>query len=298
LDKNLGPLELTRNVTFKGPGADMLGISGDSDGNLKPDVQLFRVLASVVMEGLTLTRGGAGTGGAVYVGPSGQLTMRYCAVTECRATQWGGGIDVDQGSLSMDHCFLRQNAVDVALGLGGGAVSLFTDKACSFVNTTFSANQQPAANGFGGGALYIENFTPRLELSVTVTHCTFAENRDAANAGTSIHANVFGTSVQAKNSIFADGQDQNLEVAGAGRIVSLGGNVSDDSTRTILTQGGQPKLITLLDHPADQTEAASSSLRSAVVAANARISAQHGEPGDWKRGGSGGSDGPAGSDPR
>jgi hypothetical protein len=255
LDKHLGPIELPRNVTFKGPGADLLSISGDTDGNGQPDTQLFRVKAFVVMDGLRLTRGKASTGGAVYVGPTGHLTMRYCAVTDSLATQWGGGIDVDQGSLALDHCFLGGNSTDGTLGLGGGAVSLFTDQACSFVNTTFSANRQQSANGFGGGALYAENFDPQSEFPVAVTHCTFAENFDAAEAGSSIHANVFGTLVEVLNSVFADGRDKNLEVAGAGRIVSLGGNVSDDSTRTILTQGGEPKLVTLLDQASDATEA-------------------------------------------
>ncbi|MBI2929819.1 MAG: tandem-95 repeat protein [Verrucomicrobia bacterium] len=255
LDWHLGPIELTRNVTFKGPGADMLSLSGDSDGNGQPDTQLFRVRAFVVMEGFTLTRGKASTGGAVYVGPTGHLTMRYCAVTDSLATQWGGGLDVEAGSLAMDHCFLGGNSTDGTLGLGGGAVSLFTDQPCSFVNTTFSGNRQQSANGFGGGALYVENFDPQFELPVAVTHCTFAGNLDAAEAGSSIHANVFGTLVEVMNSIFADGHDKNLEVAGAGRIVSLGGNVSDDSTRTILTQGGQPKLVTLLDAASDATEA-------------------------------------------
>ncbi len=254
LKQELGPLLLARNLTFKGPGADLLVISGDSDGNRQPDTQLFQVRAAVVIEGLTLSHGrnrlpsGADTsGGAIYVGLSGQLTMRACAVTESTSSQWGGAIDVDQGALAVENCLIRGNSTDVAQGLGGGAISLYTDQPCSFVNTTFSGNRQQSLNGFGGGALYVENLTPSSELPVQVAHCTFAENVDAAGRGSSIHANVFGTMVRVQNCIFADARGKNLGVEGAGRILSLSGNVSDDTTRVVLTQGGQPKEIFLLE---------------------------------------------------
>ncbi len=270
LDKNRGPLELIRNVNLKGPGADLLTISGDTDGNQEPDTQIFRVFASVVMEGLTLTQGRdrsltAGpddsiTGGAVFVGSSGRLVLRSCAVTDSQSTQWGGAIDVMEGSLILYSCLVRGNFTDDALGLGGGAISLYTDLPCAFTNTTFSGNRQASANGFGGGAIYAENFTPSTELAVSVTHCTFGDNFDAADLGSSINANVFGTVVSVRNSVFADGQGRNLEVQGAGRIVSLGGNVSDDPTRTTLVQGGQPKLVILLSGANDLTEAATDQL--------------------------------------
>src|SRR5204863_6876117 len=106
LATNLGPMQLTRHITLRGPGADLLTISGDSDGNGLPDTQLFRIQATVVIEGLTLTKGlgrpaddGGITGGAIYVGQNGNLTLRYCAITDSQAAQWGGAIDVDLGSL-------------------------------------------------------------------------------------------------------------------------------------------------------------------------------------------------------
>lgn len=253
-------LVLNRNVILKGPGADLLSLSGDEDDNGKPDHQIFRVLAAVTLEGLTLTRGlggqaddGASSGGAVYVGATGKLLIRYCTLSDCQAAQWGGAVDVNLGSLRIENSLLRGNATAAVGGLGGGAVSLYTDQTCEFVNTTFSANLQRSAAGFGGGALYAENSDPIAMLPVTVEHCTFAENQDAAGGGSSIHANVFGTLVAARNSIFADQRGKNLEVSGAGEIISDGGNISDDATRTILTQGGQPKDIYLLDQASDQT---------------------------------------------
>ncbi|MCP5515631.1 MAG: tandem-95 repeat protein [Verrucomicrobiales bacterium] len=253
-----GPFVLNRNVTFKGPGADLLIISGDPQGDGVPDFQLFRVESAVTMECLTLAEGAATdglsvTGGAVAVGPSGRLTLRHCVVRDSVAAQWGGGIDVDQGSLTMEGCLVRGNITESGLGLGGGGVSLFTDLPCSFVNTTFSGNAQSAVTGIGGGALYVENYTPSTELEVLVSQCTFAGNTEAGGqGGTSIHANVFGTQVTVRNSVFADGATRNLEVQGTASITSAGGNVSDDQTRTVLTQDGQPKDVVLLNLSSDR----------------------------------------------
>ena len=71
-------------ATIGSPALFNTDLRGDTDGNLQPDTQLFRIFAGVTMDGVTLTRGLArgtnATGGAVYVGPVGQLTLRNCAV--------------------------------------------------------------------------------------------------------------------------------------------------------------------------------------------------------------------------
>ncbi|WP_372806052.1 Ig-like domain-containing protein [Pontiella sp.] len=247
-----GVITLTKNLNFKGPGADLLVISGDTDGNLQPDTQLFRVEANVAMEGLTLSHGTAQYGGAISVGPTGALTMRDCQIRDCTAEQWGGAIDVEEGWLAMAGCLLRNNSTDPSSGLGGGAVSLWTDQDCGFLNTTFSGNRQRSPSGYGGGALYAENYTPASYFEVGLVHCTFAGNTDEAQVASSIYANGFGTQVKPANSIFADGSGYNLGVAGAGEIRSYGGNVSDDWTYTVYMQGGEPQAVMLLDPPLDR----------------------------------------------
>lgn len=258
LDAALQTLVLTKHLRFKGPGADLLTISGDSDGNGSPDFRIFDVQSTVVMEGLTLASGSAATGGAVHVGrssasaPAGRLTLRHCAVIDSTASQWGGAVDVEEGALVMEHCLVKNNATDPSAGLGGGAISLYTSAACSFTATTFSGNKQRAAAGFGGGAIYAENFNPQTIFPVSITHCTFAENEDAAVQGTSIHANVFNCRVTTRGSIFADTMQRNLHVAGSGQILTGGRNVSNDAARTTLLQGGQPQSIVLLNQTSDK----------------------------------------------
>ncbi|MCF7847284.1 MAG: tandem-95 repeat protein [Kiritimatiellales bacterium] len=248
-----GVIVLQKHLTIKGPGADKLIISGDTDGDMLPDTQLFQIESTVVMEGIAMEYGAGQFGGAVSVGALGDLSMRYCSVSDSIAQLWGGAIDVDEGRLFMENCLLRNNATDASQGLGGGAVSLYTDKNCVFVNTTFSRNRQASGTGFGGGAMYVENLTSATYLDVDVVHCTFAENEDAVAVASSVYANGFGSTVWPMNTIFADGLGYNLEVAGAGDVITLGGNISDDSTYTALMQGGTPQNVFLLDAPSDQT---------------------------------------------
>ena len=259
------PIALTKSVTIDGPGANLLTISGDSDANGTPDVQLFQVSASTRLNRLALTKGNAGfAGGAVGVLPGGNLTISYCAVTESQAEQWGGGIDVEDGGLQMDHCLIVSNKTIAAVGQGGGGVSIYSDQHCVIENTTFSGNSQASPGGLGGGGLYVENIDPATPLLVQVTGCTFRNNSDEASGGTSIRPNVFNCIVQLKNSVLADGRGENLDVDDSGSIVSFGGNVSDDSTRTIFSFGGEPYEVVLLTPPADKTNVAPRLLPLAV----------------------------------
>ncbi len=247
------PLVLNKNVTINGPGADLLAISGDTEGDGTNDLRVFEVEATVTIQGLTVSGGfDPFAGGGFEVTPEGSLTLRYCAVTNCVAGQWGGGIDVDQGGLSLDHCLIYHNATASPLGQGGGGVSIFSTNQCFIRNTTFSGNSQESAAGLGGGALYVENANPALLLVVHVTGCTFKNNRDNARKGSAIRTNVAKTSVRIRNTITADGRANNLQIDQTGAITSLGGNISDDATRTLFSSGGFPYDVVVFDQTTDR----------------------------------------------
>jgi hypothetical protein len=170
------PDTLIRNLTIKGPGANLLTISGDQNGDLTPDRQLFRIRSRVTFEGVTLAHGTAAFGGALQVESNGTLVLRRCAVVDSVAAQYGGAIDVDGGQLTLDGCFIARNRLSADTGLSGGGVSVYSDKELRIVNTTFADNQQPNPNGDGGGALVVQNRTPALPLDAYLTHCTFIQN--------------------------------------------------------------------------------------------------------------------------
>ncbi|MCW1922135.1 Ig-like domain-containing protein [Luteolibacter arcticus] len=268
LNKTKGPLVLTKHLSFRGPGADKLTITGDSNANATTDsgdVQLFRIFASVQIQGVRLARGFADTGGAAFVGrlaptaSPGSLVIEDCVIANCLASQWGGAIDVYDGALKVSRSVFENNALNASAGLGGGAVSLFTNHACSFTNTTFSGNSQPASTGLGGGALYVENDTPTQFVQTTISHCTFAGNADAAISGgdpdlgaSSLFNNVSNSRVLLANNIFADFSTRNLKVYGSAEIVSNGGNISNDNTTTEFLQGGTADNTVLLGHITDK----------------------------------------------
>lgn len=261
LNKANGPLVVNKHLTFKGPGADKFTISGDSNSNGATDTgdtQIFRIFSTVRIEGIRLARGFAATGGAAYVGrsspsvPPGSLLVSNSTISDCVASQWGGAIDVVEGSLTVERSLFARNTLVPSSGLGGGAVSLYTNAAASFTNTTFSGNGQLSSNGYGGGAIYIENDTPISIFPVQITHCTFSGNSDAKNRGSSIHSNVSNSRVSIANSVFADFSAHNLFVAGGGEILSQGGNVSNDNSSTQYLQGGTPQQLVLLNHASDK----------------------------------------------
>ncbi|MDD2599342.1 MAG: Ig-like domain-containing protein [Kiritimatiellae bacterium] len=250
-----GPVVLKRHVTLKRPGADMLAISGDTNGDGVPELQLFQVGASVVMEGLTLESGVAQTGGAVSVELGASLTMIGCVVKDCVATLWGGGIDA-MGQLFLRNCLIKNNQTAFASGLGGGGISLYSKLPCSFINTTFAGNQQLAPTGFGGGgALFVENSDPQVYFYVDIQHCTFAENSDASltKLASSLSVIAMGSTVRLQNNIFADGNGRNIQLH-SGSIISLGGNLSDDAA-TVLKAGATDSTQLLID-PSDQVNVA------------------------------------------
>ncbi len=244
---------LARNLTLKGPGANLLTLSGDGNGDGTPDRQLFRVASRVVMEGLTLAQGTASFGGAIGVQSNGVLTLRNCAVVDSMATQYGGGIDVDGGILTLDGCFIGRNRLDKDTGMSGAGVSIYSDHNTTIRNTTFAANEQPNAGGDGGGALVVQNVTSGISMSAFLTHCTFAGNVDASGRASAALAIGFGARIRPQASVFADFSDRNLNVAAAGEFISMGGNLCDDSTRITLGQEGHSEEVYLLDHVTDLT---------------------------------------------
>ena len=255
-----GPLVIDKHLNFRGPGADKLTISGDANSNglTDPgDTRIFEISTQVTIRGIRLARGYGATGGAISVTRrepglrAGSLVIEDCVIANCLATQWGGAIDVDDGSLRVERCLFENNRLNASSGKGGGAVSLYTSAQCDFINTTFVGNSQAAPTGLGGGAIYAENLTPSVVFNVGVTHCTFSSNSDAANQGSSIHSNVANTRVKLVNSIFADFSARNLAVAGTGEILSGGGNLSNDNTTTTLIQGGVPQETVLLGKEKD-----------------------------------------------
>ena len=266
----VAPLVLNSDVVFDGPGADRLAISGDTAGTGTASVQLFTVNANVTMNRLTFASGYASYGGAFEVSPNGNLKLSYCAVTNCHADFYGGGVDVTDGILNVDHCLFSGNSTSSQLGQGGGAVSIYSDQTCTFIDTTFAGNLQAhALGGLGGGALYAaaDYFDPPFDpyLTVYVLNCTFHDNLDAANHGSALRPDTDNTQILVQNTILADGRGKNIEMDQTGYVITFGGNISDDSTQHGISSGGAPLNLYVFSPPLDQTNVSASKLFSALA---------------------------------
>jgi len=226
-------IETGQTLTIKGPGADLLTISGDADGNGTPDRQILAIDSPVTIEGITFSHGTAPVGGAFAIlSANGKLALRNVVIQDSVATQYGGAIDVYGGLLTADGCAFLRNKV-TSEGYGGGAISTYTDYDIGITNTLFDSNVQLSLNG-AGGAIFSELIDGSLDdfAVLEIVHCTFAGNLDASlnYTASSIYAGS-GTYVFPLNTIFADDpltRTLNLD-SGAG-IWSMGGNICDDST--------------------------------------------------------------------
>ena len=262
----VAPVVLDKNLTFDGPGAERLSISGDTNANGTADIQLFTINAAVTMNRLTFTKGNSDfAGGAFEVNETGDLRLSYCAVTDCAADVWGGGVDVNQGSLEMDHCLVAGNSTGSSFGEGGGAISFYTYWPCTILDTTFATNWQNAVGGLGGGAIYAETADAGTEFDLYILNSTFHDNRDLAGHGTSIRPNVFNTIVQLQNTIVADGQGRNIEMDQSGAVISLGGNISDDATSSTFSSGGMATNTFIFHTPADQVSVPATNVLMALA---------------------------------
>ena len=198
--------------------------------------------------------GYAEKGGGFYVGENADLKITACEITHCIADQWGGGVDVNGGSLSVRSSLFLNNRTTQTVGKGGGAISAYTDYDIDITNSAFSNNNQYSEDGIGGGAIYIENKESSSLQFTTINHCTFHNNDDSKGTAGAICTNVFGVRLSLVNSIFSGEQSKQLNVLGASEISSLGGNVCSTDSRIELSLSGRVDSYYLLDHPTDLTE--------------------------------------------
>jgi len=114
------PITINANLTIQGPGANLLTIDGNNS------TQLFINNSSIVLSGLTLAHGNAGTG---YFN--------------------GGGAIRNYGTANIANCAFNGNFVPVSNGGGGGAI--YNGGTFTITGSTFYGNTSVY---MGGGAIY------------------------------------------------------------------------------------------------------------------------------------------------
>jgi hypothetical protein len=178
-----GQLAITKNLNIVGPGASKLAISGNASS------RVFDVASgdSLVLEGLTITKGMADQGGGIQ--NAGTLTVNGCvldnneALGDSSTSGVGGGIFNKAGAvLALNHCTVSNNQVvgsNLGLGFGGG---LMNEGQATVAGTRFTGNTASGgATSFGSGGA-ISNQT---NAKLTITGSSFMGNLARDGLGTS-----------------------------------------------------------------------------------------------------------------
>jgi hypothetical protein len=240
-----------KNLFIIGPGANNLTVTSNATTRALKITNAQCAISGITFNNCKGLPGDVDTGGAIAVdnfsagGGANVTTISDCAFTN-NQSGWGGAVDIFNGGLALNRCtFSGNSCTGLAFGTygGGGALSLGPTVASTITNCTFSGNSQNGATTGqpGGGAIYNYGAVPASPPPVTIEHCTFVGNLDAAGAAGAIKGNYtpsYRTWANLKNCLLANNQApatllRNFSGNPTGSLTasyaSLGGNVTDEA---------------------------------------------------------------------
>ena len=228
-----GDLNLTKNLTIQGPGADQLAISGYGGNTF---TRIFEVApnTTVSLSGVSIINGSGyatvqnpgyapwdGFGGGIL--NLGTLTLSACTVDYCYALNQGGGIYSD-GTLTVSGCTVYGNRAADGAGIATSGTATLVNSTISNNNASDTSPGSYQPDGMGGG---IANGG-----TLTLSGCTVSGNL-ANYEGSGIYNDTSGT-VTVENSSTISGSN--------GAVVNLG-VLYLDSTSTIGGLIGNPPIL-------------------------------------------------------
>jgi len=206
-----GELLVNNSVTINGAGADLLAVDGNAAGSV------FQVMSMgpVTISDLTIRNAHGRSGGGIFNGGVGTLTIINSALSGNTA-DFGGGV-YNGGTLNIVNSTISGNTANTE---GAGVYNPVT---LTIINSTFSNNTSQIAGAvFNTGTLVI-------------TNSTITNNRSMFLAGGVVNLNNF----QIGNTILNEGPaSPNIYNNSSGVVMSLGYNLSSDDAFGILTGPG------------------------------------------------------------
>lgn len=165
-----GTLEISKDLTISGPGADSVTISGNHT------YTVFQIDSgtTVTISGLTMQDGLGGANGG-DISNYGTLTITDSTLLMSTPSNGAGGGIFNNGTLTVANSSFFGNP---DFGVAGGGGGIFNQGTATITNSTFSS----LGVGGYGGAIY-----NALRSTLTVTNSTFWRN--FANAGGAIFNN-------------------------------------------------------------------------------------------------------------
>jgi len=206
-----GELLVNNGVTINGPGADLLAVDGNGAGTV------FQIMSMgcVTISDLTIRNGHGKSGGGIFNGGAGTLTVINSALSGNTA-DFGGGV-YNGGTLNVVNSTISGNTANTE---GGG---VYNPVILAIINSTFSDNTSLIAGAvFNTGTLVI-------------TNSTVTNNTSMFLAGGVVNLNNF----QIGNTILNEGAaSANIYNNSSGVVMSRGYNLSSDDAVGILTGPG------------------------------------------------------------
>jgi hypothetical protein len=206
-----GELQITHNVTIKGPGAGHLAVNGNATS------RVFENFASnVTISGFTITNGFSSNnlGGGIL--NHGGLTLSDSIINNSLAVS-GGGIACDGGGiLTVTDSNISGNG---AGGIGGQGGGIYTDGTTVIViNSTISGNGATC----GGGGINIDNAQVKvINSTISGNQTTQSGTRCGQRPSYGGGINIYNAQVKVINSTFS------------GNSADSGGAIYNGGTTTI-----------------------------------------------------------------
>ncbi len=220
-------LEIKNGLTIKGPGADLLAISGNNVCR----VFYIETAESVDISGISIVSGNAIDGGGM-LNESSHPTVTNCTFSSSSGFYYGGGMYNRDSSPTVTNCIFSLNSATIGGGMYNESYSSPT-----VTNCTFSTNSATT-----GGGMYNYNGS-----SPTVTNCTFSAN--SATTGGGMH-NYSHSNPKVTNCIFWDESDEIYNKSSAPTLsycIVRNDDVGDGTNfNNIISQ--DPKLGSLADN--------------------------------------------------
>jgi len=224
------PIELTRDLTIDGPGADDLSIAGDGTEG----VRIFTITAgNIILKEVTVTDGKVApgfnqpntAGGGIYLGDDTGLTVEDCIFTDNEAGM--GGAIYSRGTLVVRRTLFEGNSAKktgTASGGGGGGIQIAADATVTIEDCDFYANTAET----GGGGILAGHESVKAP-TVMVSGTTFRENIVNGNTGAigtgggyQNHSNATSTLV---NCTFSGNRAEGASDDGGGGLILYSGDV-------------------------------------------------------------------------
>ena len=273
-------LQILREVTINGPGADLLTLSG---GETSRVFSILPGVGPVLISGVTITDGRANPGGGVS--NEGTLLVTNSVISRNRPILGtfdgdGGGI-FNTGTLTVRNTLITLNGGMVTFRFGGGIFNsgtatvenstifrnwlflgggIYNEGMLTLTNSTVSGNTSFANGGIlnlASGTMNVTNTTVSGNSgfifvsginnigTMTLTSSTVSGNRSSNTSGAPVDQIANQNVLTIKNSIIG-GNAYGVNCVGS--FTSLGLNLSDDSSCSGFTQVDDVKLGRIADN--------------------------------------------------